>query len=197
MGKKTTTQPSSRVDFSRQLLVAMPGMVSGSLADTVIFICEHNKQGALGVVINRPIDMTVGDLLKRIDLELSLEIGLTQEAPVFFGGPVQTDRGFVLHSPAREYNSSIHLGKIALTTSRDVLQEVAEGKGPEDLLITLGYAGWGPGQLEDEMAQNAWLHVNANHDILFTMPADKRYSASLALLGIDDPIMLTGSAGRA
>src|SRR5690625_3555244 len=179
MGKKTTTQPSSRVDFSRQLLVAMPCMVSGSLADTVIFICEHNKQGALGVVINRPIDMTVGDLLKRIDLELSLEIGLTQEAPVFFGWPVQTDRGFVLHSLAGAYDSSINLGKIALTTSRDVLQEVAAGKGPEDMLITLGYAGWGPGQLEDEMSQNAWLHVQANHDILFATPAEERYGAEI------------------
>src|SRR5690625_3629710 len=165
MGKDSTEQTSSRVDFSRQLLVAMPGMVSGSLADTVIFMCEHNEQGALGVVINRPTDMTVGDLLQRIDLELSLEIGLTQEAPVFFGGPVQTDRGFVLHVPARAYKSSINLGQMALTTSRDVLQEVAQGTGPEDVLITLGYAGWGPGQLEDEMAQNAWLHVQANHDI--------------------------------
>lgn len=174
----------------------MPGMVSGSLADTVIFICEHNEHGALGVVINRPTDMTVGDLLQRIDLELSLEIGLTQDAPVFFGGPVQTDRGFVLHAPAGSYKSSINLGEMALTTSRDVLQEVAQGKGPEDLLITLGYAGWGPGQLEDEMAQNAWLHVQANHDILFVTPAAERYSAALAQLGID-PIMLTGSAGRA
>ncbi|HLS21632.1 MAG TPA: YqgE/AlgH family protein [Paenalcaligenes sp.] len=196
MGKSSSTQDTSGVDFSRQLLVAMPGMVSGSLADTVIFICEHNKQGALGVVINRPTDMTVGDLLQRIDLELSLEIGLTQEAPVFFGGPVQTDRGFVLHSPAGAYDSSINLGKIALTTSRDVLQEVAAGKGPEDMLITLGYAGWGPGQLEDEMSQNAWLHVQANHDILFATPAEERYGAALAQLGID-PIMLTGSAGHA
>ncbi|HLR29223.1 MAG TPA: YqgE/AlgH family protein [Paenalcaligenes sp.] len=196
MGTDSTEQTSSRVDFSRQLLVAMPGMVSGSLADTVIFMCEHNEQGALGVVINRPTDMTVGDLLQRIDLELSLEIGLTQDAPVFFGGPVQTDRGFVLHAPARSYKSSINLGPMALTTSRDVLQEVADGTGPEDLLITLGYAGWGPGQLEDEMTQNAWLHVQANHDILFATPAEDRYSAALAQLGID-PIMLTGSAGRA
>src|SRR5690625_7916573 len=117
MGKSSSTQDTSGVDFSRQLLVAMPGMVSGSLADTVIFICEHNKQGALGVVINRPTDMTVGDLLQRIDLELSLEIGLTQEASVFFGGAVQIDRGFVLHSPACAYDSIIHMGKVSMTTS--------------------------------------------------------------------------------
>jgi len=196
MVKESTAQSTSGVDFSRQLLVAMPGMVSGSLADTVIYICEHNEHGALGVVINRPTDMSVGDLLERIDLKLSLEIGLTQNEPVFFGGPVQTDRGFVLHSPARNYDSSIHLGEVALTTSRDVLQEVAEGKGPQQLLITLGYAGWGPGQLEEEMAQNAWLHVQANQDILFVTPAEERYGAALAQLGID-PIMLTGSAGRA
>src|SRR5690625_7205598 len=109
MGKDSTEQTSSRVDFSRQLLVAMPGMVSGSLADTVIFMCEHNEQGALGVVINRPTDMTVGDLLQRIDLELSLEIGLTQEAPVFFGGPVQTDRGLGFEARRGVRNSSIFL----------------------------------------------------------------------------------------
>lgn len=186
----------SGVDFSRQLLVAMPGMVGGSLADTVIYICEHNAQGALGVVINRPTDLTVGDLLKRIDLELSLEIGLRQESPVFFGGPVQTDRGFVLHSPVGEYSSSIDLGELALTTSRDVLQEVAAGSGPDHLLVTLGYAGWSAGQLEEEMAQGAWLHVDATQAILFETPASERYHAALAQLGID-PIMLTGAAGHA
>lgn len=184
------------INFSRQLLVAMPGMVGGSLADTVIYICEHNDQGALGVVINRPTDLTVGDLLQRLDLELSLEIGVRQEAAVYFGGPVQTDRGFVLHTPVGDYSSSIALGEVALTTSRDVLEEVAVGSGPDQMLITLGYAGWGAGQLEDEMASGAWLHVEANSDILFSTPAAQRYQAALAQLGID-PIMLTGAAGNA
>lgn len=195
----STTTPSSttpQVDFSRQLLVAMPGMVGGSLADTVIYICEHNDQGALGVVVNRPMDLTVGDLLKRLDLELSLEIGVRQASPVFFGGPVQTDRGFVLHTPIGDYSSSIVIGDLALTTSRDVLQEVAAGSGPDHLLVTLGYAGWGAGQLEEEMAQGAWLHVEADADILFEVPAAERYHAALAQLGID-PIMLTGTAGHA
>lgn len=195
----TTISPSStspHVDFSRKLLVAMPGMVGGSLADTVIYICEHNSQGALGVVINRPTDLTLADLLSKLDLELSLEIGVRQEASVFFGGPVQTDRGFVLHMPVGEYNSSIALGEIALTTSRDVLQEVAAGSGPDHLLVTLGYAGWGAGQLEDEMSQGAWLHVDANADIIFSTPPVERYQAALAQLGID-PIMLTGVAGHA
>lgn len=194
----TTTISShlQRVDFSRQLLVAMPGMVGGSLADTVIYICEHNEEGALGIVINRPTDLTLGDLLQRIDLDLSLEIGVRQDTPVFFGGPVQTDRGFVLHQPVGDYSSSIRMGDVALTTSRDVLQEVAAGGGPDQLLVTLGYAGWGEGQLEEEMAQGAWLHVEANVDILFTIPASERYQAALAQLGID-PIMLTGTAGHA
>lgn len=186
------------VDFSRQLLVAMPGMVGGSLANTVIYICEHNAEGALGVVINRPTDLTLGDLLQRIDLEPSLEIGLRQDDAVHFGGPVQTDRGFVLHSPIGDYGASITLGEVALTTSRDVLQAVAAGGGPKQLLVTLGYAGWGAGQLEEEMAQGAWLHVDVDEklDILFVTPAAKRYEAALAQLGID-PIMLTGVAGNA
>ncbi|MGP1614113.1 MAG: YqgE/AlgH family protein, partial [Pollutimonas bauzanensis] len=190
------TDAASSADLSQQLLVAMPGKVSGNLANTVIYVCEHTEHGALGLVINRPTDITVGDLLKRIDLDLSLEIGPVQNAPVFFGGPVQTDRGFVLHAPAGGYSSSIQLGDVALTTSRDVLQDVAHGRGPAMLLITLGYAGWGAGQLESEMSQNAWLNVAANTDILFNTPSENRYEAALAQLGID-PLMLAGDAGHA
>lgn len=190
-------QSDNFVNLSRQLLLAMPGKVMGSLANTVIYVCEHTEQGALGLVINRPTDLTVGDLLKRLDLPLSLEIGAREQAPVFFGGPVQTDRGFVLHMPAHGYGSSIRLGDIALTTSRDVLQDVAVGKGPEHMLITLGYAGWGAGQLEDEMSQNAWLHVDATNQILFDMAPEKRYDAALAQLGIESSIMLSGDAGHA
>lgn len=191
------SRSDSFVNLSQQLLLAMPGKVMGSLANTVIYVCEHTDQGALGLVINRPTDLTVGDLLKRLDLPLSLEIGAREQAPVFFGGPVQTDRGFVLHMPAHGYGSSISLGDIALTTSRDVLQDVAVGKGPEHLLITLGYAGWGAGQLEDEMSQNAWLNVDATHQILFDMEPEKRYEAALAELGIKSAVMLTGDAGHA
>ncbi len=190
------TDAASSADLSQQLLVAMPGKVSGNLANTVIYVCEHTEHGALGLVINRPTDITVGDLLKRIDLDLSLEIGPVQNAPVFFGGPVQTDRGFVLHAPVGGYSSSIQLGDVALTTSRDVLQDVAHGRGPAMLLITLGYAGWGAGQLESEMSQNAWLNVAANTDILFNTPSENRYEAALAQLGID-PLMLAGDAGHA
>nr|WP_257215215.1 YqgE/AlgH family protein [Pollutimonas harenae] len=177
-------------------MLAMPGKVSGNLANTVIYVCEHTDQGALGLVINRPTDLTVGGLLQRIDLDLSLEIGPVQDSPVYFGGPVQTDRGFVLHAPVGGYSSSIQLGDVALTTSRDVLQDVAQGKGPEQLLITLGYAGWGAGQLESEMSQNAWLNVGATNDILFKTPSENMYQVALAQLGID-PLMLAGEAGHA
>ena len=187
---------TGRVDFSGQLLVAMPGAISGSLANTVIYVCEHNENGALGLVINRPTDLTVGDLLKRIELSPASDTEASQQAPVFFGGPVQTDRGFVLHEAAGEYNSSISLGSLALTTSRDVLQDVSLGKGPGRVLVTLGYAGWGAGQLESEMAQNAWLNVSSSEDILFDVPSDQRYTAALARLGID-PVMLAGDVGHA
>lgn len=185
--------PALAADFSNQFLLAMPGMVEGALAGTVIFVCEHTPRGALGLVINRPTDLTLALLFERIDL--TLEIGPVDD-PVFFGGPVQTDRGFVLHAPAGEYTSSIRLGELALTTSRDVLQAVADGNGPSRMLVTLGYAGWGAGQLESEMAQNAWLSVDAEAHIIFDTPAEERYPAALKLLGID-PVMLAGEAGHA
>lgn len=184
------------IDLSGQFLLAMPGMVGGALADTIIYVCEHSAEGALGLVVNRPTDITVGDLLQRIELDLSLEIGPVKDAPVFFGGPVQTDRGFVLHVPAKNYTSSVHLGGMTLTTSRDILQEVSQGNGPNRLMVSLGYAGWGAGQLESEMASNAWLNVDATQEILFDTPAESRYQAALSQLGIN-PMMLTGEAGHA
>jgi putative transcriptional regulator len=184
------------IDLSRQLLLAMPGKVSGNLANTVIYVCEHTEHGALGLVINRPTDITVGELLKRIDLDLSSETGPIQDTPVFFGGPVQTDRGFVLHGASDDYSSSIKMGDVTLTTSRDILQDVAKGKGPDQILITLGYAGWGAGQLESEIAQNAWLNVVSTPDLLFVTPSAQRYGTALGQLGID-PIMLAGEAGHA
>lgn len=182
------------IDLSNQFLMAMPGQVEGSLAGSVIYVCEHTAGGALGLVINRPTDLTLGNLFERLDL--TLEIAPAKDAPVFFGGPVQTDRGFVLHAPVGDYTSSIRLGDLALTTSRDVLQAVADGSGPVRMLVTLGYAGWGAGQLETEMSQNAWLNVSADPTIIFDVPPDERYPAALRLLGID-PGMLAGEAGHA
>jgi putative transcriptional regulator len=176
--------PETVTDLSNQFLMAMPGMVSG------------------GLVINRPTDLSVVGLLEKIDLKRELAPGQSPEQQaaespaVFFGGPVQTDRGFVLHFPAGDYSSSIKLGRLALTTSRDVLEAVAHGNGPEQLFVTLGYAGWGAGQLENELAQNAWLTVAAQENIIFDTPPQDRYPAALKLLGID-PVMLTGVAGHA
>lgn len=189
-----TKSTDTAIDLSNQFLMAMPGMVGGNLAGTVIYVCEHSSKGALGLVINRPTNLTVGGLLEQIDLKLEIAPG--QDSLVFFGGPVQTDRGFVLHAPAREYSSSIKLDGMALTTSRDVLEDVAEGHGPEKILVTLGYAGWGAGQLENELAQNAWLSVASDSNIIFAIPPEDRYDAALKLLGID-PVMLTGDAGHA
>lgn len=189
-------------DLSNQFLMAMPGMVSGDLAGTVIYLCEHSAKGALGLVINRPTDLSLAGLLEKLDLKLEIAPGQTEDEhpahlpSVFYGGPVQTDRGFVLHSPAGDFSSSIKFGSMALTTSRDVLEAVAHGNGPEQMLVTLGYAGWGAGQLEQELAQNAWLSVAAKEDIIFNTPPQDRYPAALKLLGID-PVMLTGAAGHA
>ena len=182
------------IDLSNQFLMAMPGMVDGEFAGTVIYLCEHSPKGALGLVINRPTDLSVAGLLEKIDL--TLEIALPQNAAVYFGGPVHTDRGFVLHSPAGSFSSSIQLGHLALTTSRDVLQAVAQGNGPDKMLITLGYSGWGAGQLESEIAQNVWLTVPASAEVIFATPPEDRYAAALKLLGID-PAMLSGVAGHA
>lgn len=188
------TPAAEPIDLSNQFLMAMPGMVDGEFAGTVIYLCEHSPKGALGLVINRPTDLSVAGLLEKIDLKL--EIALPQNAAVYFGGPVHTDRGFVLHSPAGSFSSSIQLGQLALTTSRDVLQAVAQGNGPEKLLVTLGYSGWGAGQLESEIAQNAWLTVPASAEVIFATPPEDRYAAALKLLGID-PVMLSGVAGHA
>lgn len=199
---ESSRKPEAVTDLSNQFLMAMPGMVSGDLAGTVIYLCEHSPKGALGLVINRPTDLNLAGLLEKLDLKLEIAPGQSAEQhpahlpAVFYGGPVQTDRGFVLHSPAGDYSSSIKLGKMAITTSRDVLEAVAQGNGPENLFVTLGYAGWGAGQLENELAQNAWLTVAAQESIIFATPPQDRYPAALKLLGID-PVMLTGAAGHA
>lgn len=190
-----TTDTTDSADFTRQFLLAMPGLVGGELAGTIIYICEHSPRGALGLVLNRPTDLSVGELLEKVDIEVKNPI--LEKMPVYFGGPVQTDRGFVLHRPAGDYSSSIHLeNDVALTTSRDVLENLGQGTGPEEVLVALGYAGWGAGQLEQEMAQNAWLSVEADENVIFEIPPEERYAEAMRLLGID-PVMLTGAVGHA
>lgn len=183
------------VNLTNHFLIAMPNMVDPNFARSLTFICEHNDQGALGIVVNRPIDMTLGGLFERLSLSLQAE-GL-QALPVYFGGPVQTDRGFVLHAPVGEWSSTLaiadHLG---LTTSKDILEAVGEGRGPEKLLVSLGYAGWAPGQLEHELGQNAWLTVQAEDAILFDLPPEERLPAAMQRLGVSFA-SLSDEAGHA
>lgn len=173
----------------------MPAMSDPHFAKTLTFICEHTDQGALGVVVNRPLDMNLYSLLEQIEITQPVEA--CKAVPVHYGGPVQIDRGFVLHAPAGQWQSTLKINDaIGLTTSKDILQAAARGEGLQQMLVTLGYAGWAPGQLEHELAQNAWLTVNADPRILFETPAEQRYEASLKLLGID-LAMLSDDAGHA
>ncbi|MFG6446919.1 YqgE/AlgH family protein [Roseateles sp. BYS180W] len=190
---------SERIDLTNQFLIAMPGMKDETFAGTVVYLCEHNERGALGLVINRPISLTLGNLFEKVELNLPDDTLAAQ--PVFFGGPVQTERGFVLHERLDEqgghYNASLAVpGGLEMTTSRDVLEALSHGAGPRKLLVTLGYAGWAAGQLEEEIGRNGWLTVDASPDIIFDAPVDERYDRALALLGFD-PRMLSQEAGHA
>ena len=183
------------VNLTQHFLIAMPAMADPHFAKSLTFICEHNDQGALGVVVNRPINMTLHALLEQI--EITPLTDAAKSIAMHYGGPVQIDRGFVLHAPAGSWQSTLAVGNdIGLTTSKDILQAVARGEGPPQLLVTLGYAGWAPGQLEHELAQNAWLTVAADPRVLFETPAAQRYDAGLKLLGIN-LAMLSDAAGHA
>ena len=176
--------PTFTVDLTGHFLIAMPAMSDKNFARTLTLVCEHNDQGALGIIVNRPIDMSLDGLFERIDL--TLESPRFQGQPVYFGGPVQTDRGFVLHRPIGEWQSTIDVGNgLGLTSSRDVLQSLGSEIEPEDVLVTLGYAGWQAGQIEWEMAQNAWLTVRADTGIIFDLPPEERLVAAMQLLGVD------------
>jgi putative transcriptional regulator len=187
------------INLTNQFLIAMPGMADDMFAGSVIYLCEHTERGALGLVINKPIDIKLKNLFERVDL--ALDRPELAEEPVYFGGPVQTERGFVLHdhlgSDTPLYNSTLSVpGGLDMTTSRDVLEALSEGTGPRRVLITLGYAGWGAGQLEDELSRNGWLNVPADPGIIFNTPVELRYNRALSLIGID-PMMLSQEAGHA
>ena len=182
--------------LAHHFLIAMPGMADPSFSGAVVYICEHSSDGALGLVINRPVDRTFGSLFERLSLKLEQEDLAAR--PVLFGGPVQTDRGFVLHDDTTSlYDSTLVVrAGLALTMSKDVLEAVIQGTGPKRMLITLGHAGWGGGQLEQELSANAWLTVEANAAIVFDVPLEKRFAAAMHLLGVD-PAMLSDQAGHA
>jgi putative transcriptional regulator len=182
-------------NLTNHFLLAMPGMADTNFGGAVVFLAEHSAKGALGLVINRPMELDLKSLFERIDL--TLEIAPLSTSAVFYGGPVQTDRGFVLHQPLGTWSSTVTVhDSLGLTSSKDVLEAVAQGTGPARLLVTLGYAGWGPGQLEDEIARNAWLTVEADPDVIFATPVEDRLSRAYGLLGIN-PAFLSSAAGHA
>lgn len=183
------------VDLTNHFLIAMPAMADPNFAHTLTFVCEHNDQGALGIIVNRPTDMNMAALFERISLPLAATH--LADMPVYFGGPVQTDRGFVLHRPLGQWQSTLPVtDNLGLTSSRDILQAVGHQDGPHEVLVTLGYAGWAGGQLEYELSQNAWLTVPADPAVIFSLPPGDRLNAAMKLLGVD-LLSLSDEAGHA
>lgn len=171
------------VNLTDHFLIAMPTLEDPYFSNALVYVCEHSENGAMGVIVNRPIDMDLAGLFEKIDLKLEAEA--LSRLPVYFGGPVQLDRGFVLHRPPGKWQSTLHVNaEVGLTSSRDILAAVAGEGQPTDILVTLGYSGWDAGQLEDELAQNSWLTVPARADILFDLPPEERLPAAMQKLGV-------------
>ncbi len=192
---------SAPTNLTHHFLIAMPGLSDELFGRSVVFMCEHSERGALGLVINKPSDILLPRLFEKVELQLHREDLLA--LPVFQGGPVQTERGFVLHEAISEpgetvYASTLSIpGGLEMTTSKDVLEAMASGAGPRRVFVSLGYASWGQGQLESEIAENTWLTVPADVDLIFDVPVADRYGRALALLGLQQPWMLSPDAGHA
>ncbi len=180
------------ISLRNHFLIAMPKMKDPNFEGSVTYICDHNEHGAMGIVINRPMDMRLGEILAQLDFG-----GEDINSPIYAGGPVQMERGFVLHSPQGEWQSSLAISDgICLTTSRDILEALAADEGPEHNLVALGYAGWGEGQLEQEIAENCWLTCVADEHILFSAPHEQKFDSAISLLGFDLS-QLSDQAGHA
>lgn len=178
-----------------QFLIAMPAMTDPNFEQTVSFICQHNDDGALGIVINRTMELTLGDVLGQMDIP-AIECHRAND-PVHYGGPVQSERGFILHDQPDAWESTVAIGEhIGLTTSKDILEAMARNEGPERALIALGYAGWGGGQLEQEITQNAWLSCPADIDLMFSTAVEQRWNRAAGLIGVDFSL-LSREAGHA
>ena len=190
---------SDSINLTHHFLIAMPGLQDEAFAKSVIYMCEHSERGALGLVINKPSDINLKKLFEKVELPLHRE-DLTQ-SPVFQGGPVQTERGFVLHESVMPGNESIYAstmtipGGLEMTTSKDVLEALSTGYGPRKVFISLGYSSWGQGQLESEISDNSWLTVAADPAVIFDTPVDQRYAKALMLLGLE-AWMLSPEAGH-
>ena len=190
--------------LTHHFLIAMPSLENSVFERSVVYVCEHSLNGALGLIINKPTDLMLPELFERIELNFGRED--LREMPVLLGGPVQTERGFVLHDPMRGtdaasnesgYASTLRIaGGLDMTTSKDVLEALSTGAGPRRVLVTLGYASWGEGQLESELAENSWLTVGADVSLIFDTPVDQRYDSALELLGLQ-AWRLSPQAGRA
>lgn len=181
--------------LTHQFLIAMPTLLDPNFFHSVAYICEHNEYGAMAIIINQPVNLTVGELMAQMDEHPTQQSII--EKPVFRGGPVDVERGFVLHKGSFGWESSLPVtDQISLTTSNDIIIAMAEGRGPENSIVALGYTGWGPGQLEEEILGNAWLNVPANSEILFDTAVSERWEAAAKLIGIDI-LQLTGESGHA
>ena len=193
------------IDLKHHFLIAMPGLEDETFARSVIYMCEHSPRGAMGLIINKPADISMRHLFDKVELPLRRDVRM--QNPVGHGGPVQTERGFVLHDPLRMENPQEDVGSIyastlsvpgglEMTTSRDVLEAISTGSGPRKVLISLGYSAWGEGQLESELGENSWLTVEADTRLIFETPVPERYTQALKLLGLE-PWMLASDAGHA
>ena len=182
------------INLTRHFLIAMPAMADPNFSRTLTFVCEHNERGALGIVVNRPIEVTLGALFRQVEIPLA-DSPLAGQ-PVFYGGPVQFDHGFVLHRPLGAWKSTLPVGEIGLTTSRDILEAMADGRGPSEQLVALGYAGWGEGQLDDEMRRHGWLATRGDDSVIFGHAAPLRWELTMRSAGID-PRLLASTSGQA
>ncbi|MFA0566759.1 YqgE/AlgH family protein [Vibrio gallaecicus] len=187
------------MNLTNHFLVAMPGMKDPYFQHSVIYLCEHNDEGAMGLMINAPIDVTVGSMLKQVEVEpiqpLHKQASLAQ--PVLNGGPVAEDRGFILHQPKDTYQSSINMtDHISVTTSKDILSVLGTDAEPQNYLIALGYSGWDPGQLEIELTENSWLTIEADPKVIFDTPIAERWKVAVQMLGINVS-QLSSDAGHA
>ena len=181
--------------LTNQLLIAMPNLRDPSFARGVAFLCQHGDDGAMGILVNRLSEYRLGDVLAQMNIKSDLS--RISEAPVLIGGPVQPERGFVLHAPPGDWESSYKVSeRLCVTTSRDVLAAMAQGKGPDDAIVALGYAGWNPGQIENELKENAWLTTAADESVLFYTPLETRWEAAANLVGVNIS-SLTDYAGHA
>jgi putative transcriptional regulator len=172
--------------LTNQLLIAMPTMGDPNFSQTVALICDHSAQGALGIILNKPLPMRMSEIFEQLEIEIEIEEGPLIERHVLRGGPMQTDRGFVVHPACGEWDSTLKVSdSIHVTTSRDILAAMARGKGPEEAVVALGYAGWDGGQLEDEIRANAWLCAPVEAGIIFDLPFESRWHAAARLLGVE------------